>query len=152
MQVSKEDLITLLEPVVDGLGFELVDVEFQSGGIGVLRVYIDKAGGIGLEDCAEASQQISALLDVEDPIPGSFTLEVSSPGLDRRLRTIEHFERYVGQRVKVQTKMPVSGRKRFTGELAGIEDGEICLDVDGQKHRVQLADIHSARLVPELDS
>ena len=138
--------------MVDGLGFELVDVEFQSGGIGVLRVYIDKAGGIGLEDCAEASQQISALLDVEDPIPGSFTLEVSSPGLDRRLRTLEHFERYVGQRVKVQTKMPVFGRKRFTGELAGIEGGEICLDVDGQKHRVQLADIHSARLVPELDS
>ncbi len=86
------------------------------------------------------------------PIPGSYTLEVSSPGLDRRLRTIEHFERYVGQRVKVQTKMPVSGRKRFTGELAGIEDGEICLDVDGQKHRVQLTDIHSARLVPGLNS
>jgi ribosome maturation factor RimP len=151
VKVSKEDLISMLEPVVEGLGFELVDVEFQTGGIGVLRVYVDKPGGVGLEDCAEVSQQISAVLDVEDPIRGSYTLEVSSPGLDRRLRTTEHFERHVGQRVKIQTKLPVAGRKRFTGELLKVEEGEICLDVDGQEHRIALADIHAARLVPELD-
>jgi ribosome maturation factor RimP len=149
--VSKEDLITLLEPAVDALGFELVDVEYQTGGIGVLRVYVDKEGGIGLEDCAEVSQQISALLDVEDPIPGSYTLEVSSPGLDRRLRTKEHFARHVGERVKVQTKLSVGGRKRFTGELVGVEDSDIRMDVDGQEYRLPLADIHSARLVPNLD-
>jgi ribosome maturation factor RimP len=148
--VDKDGLITLLEPEVHALGFELVDLEFRSGGIGLLRVYIDRAEGVTVDDCAEVSNQISALLDVEDPIPGSFTLEVSSPGLDRRLRTAEHFARFIGREARVHTRLPVDGRKRFRGELKALDGDVVVMMVDGEEVRLPMDKIHSARLVPEL--
>ncbi len=109
----------LLEPTVTGLGYELVNIEYRSGENGLLRIFIDRPEGIGLGDCEKVSEQISALLDVEDPLPGHYSLEVSSPGTDRVLRTPAHFERFAGERVKVLLKIPRDGRRRYTGTADG---------------------------------
>ena len=96
--MTGEELTKLLEPAVEQLGYELSDLEVKVGGRhGVIRLFIDKADGVGLEDCETVSRQVSALLDVEDPVPGHYVLEVSSPGLDRRLTKVEHFERFMGE-------------------------------------------------------
>jgi len=147
---GRESLIELLEPVLKGMGYELVDVEFRLGGHSVLRLFIDKEGGISLDDCEFVSHQVSGVLDVEDPIPGHYTLEVSSPGLDRVLRTAEHFSRYAGQLIKLQAHALVNGRKRFKGVLQGLDGQDVVLEVDGQQVRVALDNVHSARLVPDL--
>lgn len=149
---DKQGLLELLERPVDALGFELVDLDVYMGRRGLLRVYIDrKAGsdeGVTLSDCELVSGQLSAFLDVEDPLPGSYVLEISSPGLDRRLRTLEHFERFVGQEIKVELHRANEGRKRLRGLLTGIDEQKILLDVDGEAWRLDLADIAVARLVP----
>src|SRR5215216_6448289 len=112
-------LIALFEPVLMGIGYELVEVEFAPGqGGGTLRIYIDHPEGIDVEDCSNASHALSDLLDANDPFPGSsYSLEVSSPGLDRVLRTREHFARFVDHRVKVELTVARDGRKRYTGML-----------------------------------
>ena len=121
-QAQREQLVALLEPAVEQLGFELADLEVNlRGGGGVLRLFIDRDEGITLEDCEAVSRQVSGLLDVEDPIPGEYNLEVSSPGLDRRLVKESHFERFAGNRVKVKLKQLVNGRRRISAELVGIE-------------------------------
>ena len=100
--VTGEELMKLLEPAVERLGYELSDVEVKLGGQdGIVRLFIDKADGVGLEDCEVVSRQVSALLDVEDPLPGHYVLEVSSPGLDRRLTKVEHFQRFIGEDIRV---------------------------------------------------
>lgn len=148
---GKQELIELLEPSLKALGFELVDLDVRVGRNGLLRLYIDKADGVMLADCEFVSKQIGALLDVEDPLPGAYTLEVSSPGLDRRLRTPEHFERFSGDRVRIELKRAVSGRKRFKGVLLGIDEHDtIAVEVDGEKWALNLADVAMARLVPQL--
>lgn len=151
---DKQRLIELLEPAVGALGFELVDIDLRLGRHGLLRLYIDRRsdaeGGVTLADCELVSGQVGALLDVEDPLPGAYDLEVSSPGLDRRLRTPEHFERFVGRDVRVELRQARDGRKRLKGRLDAIEDGTILLDVDGTAWRVELAEIAEARLVPVL--
>jgi ribosome maturation factor RimP len=146
--VDKERLFELLEPAVAAMGYELADLDAHVGKRGLLRLYIDRAGGVTLDDCERVSEQIGALLDVEDPLPGSYVLEVSSPGLDRKLRTLEHFERYVGEQAKVELKDARDGRRRFTGRLAGVEGGEVLLEVDGKLTRLPLGDIATARLAP----
>ncbi len=140
----------LVEPVVVGLGYELVGIEEGAlGRGGVLRVYIDSRTGITLRDCERVSQQISSVLDVEDPIRGSYTLEVSSPGLDRPLFRLEDFERFQGARVRIELKAPAGGRRRFLGRLLGVAGTEIVVVAeDGEQHRLPFGAIRKARLVP----
>lgn len=133
----------LARPVVEGMGLELVAVEYvREGGRRYLRLYIDKPGGVGLDDCEAVSRQVEALLDREDPIPDSYSLEVSSPGIERPLRSDADFERFAGRMVRVTTFAPVGGRKRFTGELVGLRDGQVRLlvrpDGKGQPQEVAI--------------
>lgn len=146
--VEKERLIALLEPAVAAMGLELADIDLYLGRRGVLRLYIDRAGGVTVDDCQRVSEQVGALLDVEDPLPGSYTLEVSSPGFDRRLRTQAHFERFVGERVRIELRDAREGRRNFTGRLTGLESGNVLLEVDGEMWQLPLNDIAVARLVP----
>jgi ribosome maturation factor RimP len=132
------------------LGFELADLDAQAGRRGLLRIYIDRTtGGVTLDDCQRVSEQLGAFLDVEDPLPGSYVLEVSSPGLDRRLRTLAHFERFTGERVKLELKDPREGRRNVSGRLHGVDAGEVLVDVDGATWRLPLRDIAVARLAPQ---
>lgn len=154
MDTSLHDrLIARFEPVLQGLGFELVEIEFAPGpGGGTLRIYIDKPvgadTGIDVEDCASASHVISDLLDADDPFPGRYSLEVSSPGDDRVLRTPEHFARFVDNRVKVELLAPRDGRKRYTGVLRRADAQSIEMDVDNFTVSIRLAEISRARLAP----
>ncbi len=147
--VEKERLIALIEAPLAALGFELADLDVHLGRRGLLRLFIDREAGVTLEDCERVSEQIGAWLDVEDPLPGSYVLEVSSPGFDRRLRTLEHFARFTGERAKVELKEPREGRRNVTGKLAGTEAGHVLIDVDGEVWRVPLDDIAMARLAPQ---
>lgn len=145
----RERLIALIEPLAGSLGYELVELEFASGrSHGVLRIFIDRPEGIRVEDCERMSRETSALLDVEDPIPTAYTLEVSSPGFDRVLRTKPHFERFVGERVHVELKVPREGRRRYTGLLRQVADAGIEIEVDRQMVNVPFAEIGKARLAP----
>ena len=146
--MTRDELAKLLEPVVERLGYELVDLEVRLGGNGLLRLYIDQPEGIDLEDCEKVSRAVSALLDVEDPLPGNYNLEISSPGLDRKLTKIEHFQRFMGETVKVQTRFPIEGRRRFRGTLVSSDDENIVVEVDGESHSLPLKTIDTARLVP----
>lgn len=144
------ELAALLEPTVERLGYELSDLEIRlSNKGGLVRVFIDKPDGIGLADCEKVSQAVSALLDVEDPIPGHYDLEVSSPGLDRKLTKVEHFQRFIGETVKVRTRFPQEGRRRFRGRLVSADEDNIVVEVDGVSHSFSLSIIDTARLVPD---
>jgi ribosome maturation factor RimP len=147
-------LESLLAPVVEDLGYEYVGIEYSSNPKNrVLRLYIDQPEtGIGLEDCETVSREVSALLDVEEPIPGQYTLEVSSPGVERPLFTAEHFERFVGEVAAVQMLSPVEGRRKFKGVIVAVEGEEVCLDVDGTQWRLPIAGMAKARLTPDLDA
>ncbi|MGH8251408.1 MAG: ribosome maturation factor RimP [Steroidobacteraceae bacterium] len=146
----KERLFGLLEPVVAGLGYELLEIEFGSAGRSALvRVYIDRTdgGGIGLDDCERASRAIAAVLGVEDPIGHEYQLEVSSPGFDRPLRTAAHFARFAGSEARIELATPIEGRRRFRGRLGQIEDGTVTIEVDRREWKLPLAGISKARLV-----
>ena len=146
--MTGDELQKLLVPTIEGLGYELMDLEAKlSGGSGILRIFIDKPEGIGVEDCEKVSLAVSALLDVEDPVPGHYDLEVSSPGLDRKLTKVEHFQRFEGETVKVQMRFPILGRKRFRGTLVSSDDENIVVEVDGESHELPMATIDTARLV-----
>ena len=146
--VVRERLIELLEPLVRHLGYELWELEF-TGRNGVLRIYIDSPEGIDIDDCETVSRAVSDRLDEADPIPGEYTLEVSSPGADRVLRTAEHFQRFVGQLVNVEMKQLVNGRRRFMGKLLQATAQDIQIEMDGEKVDLVIANIHKARLAPE---
>ena len=123
---------TILEPLLDAEGFSLVDVEYKrERGGWVLRVFIDKEGGVTLDDCARVSREFGQLLDVEDIIPTSYQLEVSSPGLDRPLKKEEDFVKYSGRKVRIKTKEQVSGRRNFKGALLGCTEGKVMVKVEG---------------------
>jgi ribosome maturation factor RimP len=149
---------SVLGPVLARDGYELVDVEWlRGGGRWTLRVFIDRPGGVNVDDCQLVSRTIDPILDVEDFIEPAYDLEVSSPGLDRPLRTKEHFERYEGQRVHVKAYGPVAGtaegsspRKNWTGTLEGFADGSVRLLVDGVLHRIPLDQIAKAHLEYDL--
>ncbi len=150
--VTQTRLQELLEPGAAALGFEVLAVELLGRGRGtVLRIYIDSPEGVTVDDCAEVSRQLSAILDVEDPIPDHYTLEVSSPGLDRPLSKRQHFIAALGERVKLRTHDLVAGRRRFNGVLREVADDTIIVDVDGEEHQLALRDIAKARLVPDYD-
>jgi ribosome maturation factor RimP len=144
--VQRDQLIVLLEPTVEELGYELADLELLPD---VLRLFIDKPDGVGLEDCAAVSRQISALLDVEDPIPGEYSLEVSTPGMNRRLVKPEHFERFAGSRVKIKTKTLVEGRRNFKGRLVGLDETNVRLKEGKSEHLIPMREIDTARVVPD---
>lgn len=144
-----ERLVVLIEPLLAQLGYELVDLEYiPARGRGALRVFIDRPRGIGLDDCERVSREVSARLDVEDPIPTAYTLEVSSPGDDRVLRTRAHFDRFVGSRVFVELAAPRQGRRRYTGLLRHVADEGVEIEVDRQIVEVPFRDIGKARLAP----
>ena len=148
--MTGDELAAMLEPTVERLGFELADLEVRLGSQnGLIRLFIDKPDGIGVEDCETVSRAVSALLDVEDPIPGNYSLEVSSPGLDRKLTKAEHFQRFIGATIKVKLRLPLDGRRRFRGALVAQDDDSIVVEVDGQSYSLPLKMIDTARLVPD---
>ena len=148
--MTSDELEKLLEPAIERLGYELTDIEVRLGGQGgLVRLTIDKPDGIDLEDCEKVSHAMSALLDVEDPVPGNYNLEVSSPGLDRKLTKVEHFQRFEGETLKVTMRLPREGRRRFRGKLLSSNEENIVVEVDGESHSLPLTMIDTARLVPE---
>jgi ribosome maturation factor RimP len=158
----RERLIALIEPLLARLGYELVELEYAAGrSQAVVRIFIDKPAakegegqekqarerqGITVDDCERASREVAALLDVDDPVPTAYTLEVSSPGFDRLLRTPAHFERFVGSRVFVELKVPRAGRRRYTGMVQAASATGIELEVDKQKVAIPYDEIGRARL------
>jgi len=149
----RERLLALLQPVVEELGYELWELEYQPGrGNALVRIYLDTeaAGGITVDDCERASRAVSEVLDTSDPIPGNYTLEVSSPGLERPLRTARHFAPYVGEQVFVETVHVVDERRRFKGVLAAAGPESIEVDVEGRRHVLPLTGIRKAHLAPDI--
>ncbi len=139
---------SVVEPVVAGMGFELVDAQASSGGR-LLRLFIDKPGGVGLEDCAAVSRQLTRVLEVEGI--DYERLEVSSPGLDRRLRKASDFARFSGHKAEVRMRTPdATGRRRFVGVLRGADAGLVNMELEGQTVRLALEDVDRAKLIPEL--
>ncbi|HEY6942025.1 ribosome maturation factor RimP [Dokdonella sp.] len=149
--MTNDELSQLLEPAIADLGLELVGIEFSpNAGSSLLRVYIDEPErGVTIDDCERASREISALLDVNDPVAGRYTLEVSSPGLERPLFTPAHFERFRGEQVKISVNLPLDGRRRFQGRIHAVDDERVTIDQDGKQVEIAHANIAKARLVPD---
>jgi ribosome maturation factor RimP len=152
MEPLDSSLSRLARRVVEPMGYELVGVEHlqRPSGASTLRIYIDHPDGVTLDDCAAVSHQLSGVLDVEDPLPGHYDLEISSPGLDRPLVYPEHFQRFRGQRIRVKLAEKIEGRRRLEGILLGEQDGVIRLQADGREWELSLSDLELARLVPDL--
>ena len=147
-----EQLQAMLAPVVESLGYECWGVEFISQGRhSLLRVYIDHANGILVDDCEAVSRQVSAVLDVEDPISSEYTLEVSSPGMDRPLFTLEQFAKHVGEQVKIKLRSPFDGRRNFQGLLRGVEDQDVVVLVDDHEFLLPIDLIDKANIIPRFD-
>ena len=137
----------ITEPLITHEGFEIVDIEYQREGRGtVLRFYLDRngGGGVTLDELAPMSRQLSDLLDVHDAVPGPYTLEVSSPGINRRLRQPDHFRRYIGQRIRVRTVSPLAGRRSFVGCLQQVDSEGIVLGIDTSAQFIRFDDIARA--------
>ena len=143
-------LFGLLEPVVAGLGYELIEIEFSPASArALIRVYIDRTDrtAVQLDDCERASHVIGRLLDEMDPIEREYQLEVSSPGFDRPLRTAAHFARFAGREARIELAEPIEGRRRFRGRLGSVDDGMVIIEVDGREWKLPLSGISKARLV-----
>lgn len=152
MTVLRERLVQMLEPLVESLGYELVLLEYSPNSHNaLLRLYIDKEAGIGLEDCERVSREVSGLLDVEDPISSNYSLEVSSPGLDRPLVKRSHFERFKNEQAKVQLLAPKNGRRRFLGVITGADARAFTLDTEQGAVEIEYSEVERARLVPDYD-
>lgn len=148
---DERQLCDMLRPVVEALGYELFGLQYSASGRGgVLRLYIDAVRGITADDCERVSRQVGAVLDVEDPIPVHYVLEVSSPGLDRPLFEKQHYERYLGEKVRLRLRTLVDGRRNLTGVLRDVVCDDVIVDAGGELFRIPLRAIGSARLVPEL--
>jgi len=151
----RDALMRLLEPPIEALGFDIVDIEYARSGNGsVLRIFIDRPSGssdgsVTVDDCASVSQAASELLETSDLLKGAYTLEVSSPGFDRILRTRAHFERFVGERIFAELKVPMDGRRRYVGILKSVVNDTIVVEVDGKAYSLPLDRIQKARLRPE---
>jgi ribosome maturation factor RimP len=150
-----ENIERLIEPTLKAMGFELVLARMHGGSRPRLQIMaepVDLARGMTVDDCADISHAVSAVLDVNDPIAGTYVLEVSSPGLDRPLVKAEHFSRFQGERAKLETELPIEGRRRFVGRLEGLVDGDVLLTPDEGGDtgslRVPLAGLRKAKLVP----
>ncbi|GGO88629.1 ribosome maturation factor RimP [Marinobacterium nitratireducens] len=140
----------LIEPSVTALGFELWGIEYVAQGAhSVLRIYIDSEDGISVDDCAKVSHQVSGILDVEEPISGQYNLEVSSPGMDRPLFTLEQFAAWAGHQVQLRLRVPFEGRRKFKGLLNGVEGDEVLLVVDKEEYLLPIDLIDRANIVPQ---
>ena len=140
----------LVEPLCESEGYELVHVEFQSESVGrILRLYIDKPGGVSIDDCVYTSRQVSDLLDVMLEHDGPYQLEVSSPGLDRPLGKLGDYERFRGKVAKIKTSQPINGRKNFKGIIEGVDENQIKLSVEGNLIHISFTEVCRARLVNE---
>lgn len=147
MQRASTQVVNVIEPVVTGLGYELVGAEFGQAENGTtLRVYIDKPEGIVMEDCATVSRQLNAVLDVEDTIKSAYLLEVSSPGVDRPLFTEAHFAAQIGEDVRVRLTDGVGGRRNFKGPLIAVKDGVATVEVDGIDYELAISDVEQAHI------
>ena len=163
MAVDLEQVQAIAERVAASQGLELVEVEMRGGGKArMLRIFIDKPSGVTHEDCANLSREVSTILDVEDAVPGSYTLEVSSPGLDRKLFRPKDYERFTGSLIKLTTQQPVNGNRHFEGRLEHFEQGRLTLDLSATKKKrrpeenvspkleIDLKNVEKANLVPEI--
>lgn len=148
--MAKIDLLTeLLKPAAEALGYEFLGVEFVGQGVhSVLRIYIDHEDGITVDDCTKVSHQASGILEVEDPINTQYTLEVSSPGMDRPLFTLAHFEKVVGQEISMRCHLGVNGRRKFKGVLSQVDENQLVIIVDNQDYTVDFQDVDKANVVP----
>ena len=147
---KRSDLCQLIEPIVSGMGYEFVGLEYHpQGKHSILRVYIDKPTGITVDDCGDVSRQVSAMLDVEDPIHGEYSLEISSPGLDRPLFTLAHFEQFIGHNCSVRLKTPLDGQRKFTGVINSVKDDFIGLEINEEIKILPYKMIDKANLIPE---
>ncbi|QTH64813.1 ribosome maturation factor RimP [Psychrosphaera ytuae] len=145
-------LTEMLQPAVEALEFELLGVEFiRAGNHSTLRIYIDHEDGITVDNCADVSRQVSAILDVEDPISTEYNLEVSSPGVDRPLFTAKHFEQVVNETVNVKLNVPQDGRRNFKGTLVEVEGDMINIEVDNQVFSILIDNVAKAHLVARFD-
>ena len=153
MSSKLEQLQALVSPVVEALGYQCWGVEFLSQGRhSLLRIYIDKQpGGVVIEDCEIVSRQISGVLDVEDPISAEYTLEVSSPGMDRPLFTLEQFAAHAGEQVKIKLRSPFEGRRNFQGLLRGVEEQDVVVQVDDHEFLLPVDLIDKANIIPRFD-
>lgn len=143
------DLKLLIEPAVNKIGYELTDLEMKwNGENNLIRLFIDQPEGIGLEDCEAVSQQIGMLMDIEEPIKDDYVLEVSSPGLDRRLTKIDHYLQFLGNEVRVKLTIPQDGRRNYKGNLLSANEDFIEVKVDGEVHKISIETIDFTRLVP----
>lgn len=143
-------LTALLEPTVSGLGYELLGIDRgRGGGAQLLRLYIDHEKGISVEDCERVSRQVSDVLDVEGAVRGEYTLEVSSPGIERPLFTLEQHRRFVGEQVAVRLRVPLEGRRRLRGVLQAVGEDSIVVDVDEGRFEVPYQTVERSRLAPD---
>ena len=148
---KEAELADLLRATVEAMGFALWGLEFRAQGKNsLLRVYIDREAGVQVDDCAQVSRQISGILDVEDPIAGEYSLEVSSPGIDRFLFSIEQCQQYVGEWLEVKLRVPFEGRKNFSGTLVGIEDQDVVVRIDDDEYVLPFDSIDKAKVKPRL--
>ncbi len=143
----------MLQPVVESLGYEFWGLEYIQGRGATLRIFIDRDSdeSVSVDDCALVSHQVSGVLDVEDPIPGEYNLEVSSPGMDRPLFTLEQWSRYIGEDIQIRLLAPVAGKRRLTATLTAIDGDDVLLDVKGEALRVPFAQVDRATLVAKFD-
>lgn len=152
MSSKLEELQALLAPVVVALGYECWGIEFSAQGRhSMLRVYIDKEGGVQVDDCAIVSRQISGVLDVEDPISVEYTLEVSSPGMERPLFTLDQFAKFAGEQVKIKLRSPFEGRRNFQGLLRGVEEQDVVVQVEDHEFLLPIDMIDKANIIPTFD-
>ena len=148
---KEQKLIEVLQPTADSNGLELVDVELSSSAQSrIIRVFLDKEGGLGIEDIAEANSWVDRIVEENEPFSGSYTLEVSSPGIDRPLRTLEHFIRFVGEEVRLLTES-IDGRASWTGKLEEVDGSDVLLVIDGQTYRLPYEKIKKAHLKARID-
>lgn len=146
-------LYDIISPPILALGYELVGcVQFRQGKRLIIRIYIDSNTGITLEDCERVSHQVSGVLAVADPIPGDYSLEVSSPGLERPLFTLEHFERFTGNRVRLRLRVPLNQRRNYIGVLNGVDKNNVLLKLENEEVALPFSNIERANLVPHGES
>lgn len=145
----EQQLVNIIQGPVSALGFELVGIEYIRSRNPILRIYIDSENGITVDDCADVSRQVSAVLDVEDPITTTYSLEVSSPGMDRPLFTIEHYQRFIGEMITLSLRIAVANRRNWKGEIKAVDGEMITLIIDGKDEVFAFGNIQKANIVPK---